>query len=64
MVEKIIQGGETAEKIATRRATWQMRDQDLANTPLQFEDVERLIRTQFTPDIIAAAKRDRGKPMP
>lgn len=62
-MEKIIQGGEDAADIAARRAAWQARDTDLANTPMEMEDIERLLRLLITPEQIDAAKRNRGKPM-
>ena len=64
MTEKIIMGGEDSAAVAVRRAAWAARDQDLANTPLQFEDVERLLRGLVTPAQIDNAKRNRGKPLP
>lgn len=64
MTERIGQGEEAPADTAARRAAWNARDRDLANTPLQFEDVERLLRSLVTPAQIASAKRDRGKPLP
>ena len=64
MTERIGQGEEAPADAAARRAAWAARDRDLANTPLQPEDVERLLRGLVTPAQFANAKRDRGKPMP
>ncbi len=43
MAEEIIQGGESPANIAARRAAWLARDTDQAKTPLQIQDVERLL---------------------
>lgn len=64
MTEKIVQGGEDLTDVEARRAAWQARDRDLANTPLEWEDVERILRSLVTPAQIDNAKRDRGKPLP
>lgn len=64
MVEKIIQGEEDPADTAARRAAWAARDTDLANTPLEMQDVERLLRGLVTPAQIDNAKRARGNPMP
>lgn len=62
MTEKIIMGGEDPADTAARRAAWAARDKDLANTPLEMEDIERLLRGLVTPAQFIAAKRNRGKP--
>ena len=64
MSERIIQGDEDPADAAARRAAWQARDKDLANTPLTMEDVERILQSLVTPTKINQAKRDRGKAMP
>ena len=64
MTERIGQGEEAPADTAARRAAWAARDRDLANTPLETEDVERLLRGLVTQAQIDNAKRDRGKPMP
>ena len=63
MTERIGQGEEAPADTAARRAAWAARDRDLANTPLEMEDIERILRSLVTPAQFAAAKRDRGKPM-
>lgn len=61
---KIIQGAEDPADTAARRAAWQARDRDLANTILEMEDIERLLRGLVTPAQFRQAKRDRGMPLP
>ena len=64
MSEKIIQGSESQEEATKRHKAWKERDTDLAHTPMQLEDMERLLRGLATPGEIAAAKRARGQAMP
>ncbi len=60
-MEEIKQGGEDQASIDARRTKWQARDKDLANTPLRMADVERILKTLVSDEVIATAKRAREK---
>jgi hypothetical protein len=65
MTEKVHQGREDPADAAARRIAWEDRDLDAANTSLTMEDIERVLMNQpgINANVIAQAKRDRGKPM-
>ena len=64
MAEEIIQGDERSSDAAARRVAWLARDTDKAKTPLQVQDIERLL-LEHVPEIdqakIDQAKRDRSE---